>query len=55
MCSCNKSKDGKLTSGRRMGERWIVRLENGLEVSKGSEIQARNYAAKHPNATVRKA
>ncbi len=55
MCACNKNKDGKLTDRqRRLAERWTVVMPNGLEVSKPSEIQARNYAAKHPGATVKK-
>lgn len=56
MCACNKNKDGKLTDRqRRLGERWIVKMPNGLEVSKASEVQAANYAAKHPGATYKKA
>lgn len=52
MCNCGKNKDS--ARSRRLAERWVVVMPNGVEISKPSEIQARNYAAKHPGASVKK-
>lgn len=43
-CGCNKKR-----------ERWIVTLPSGMNITKGSEHQARTFAAKHPGATYKKA
>lgn len=44
-CGCGKA---------RNRERFVITLPGGLKVEKTSEVAARNFAAKHPGATVSK-
>jgi hypothetical protein len=43
MCSCGKKR-----------ETYKVKLPGGITISKSSEAAAKDYAAKHPGATVTK-
>ncbi len=45
-CSCGKNK-GK--------ERFTVTLPGGLKITKGSEAEAKTFAAAHPGSKVSKA
>jgi hypothetical protein len=47
MCNCGKNKANR--------ERFQVVLPSGLKVTKNSETAAKEFAAKHPGAVVKKA